>query len=197
MAAQPSIVPSGKAVSQVLASLPEKDWLRTTATAKYPAASVPSCRYEFDCQVSVPAAATKGSVLLLLQFSGKQHLPSTCAATVNGRAAELVRRTSDKPLGYPEGMHMFDPKSPWAGLIPYASEWTWYICPVGPGESRVHFAGTAGLAKPGVAAWVWSECDRAAAPSSFDVDLLCPGPQIPQISDHFERQGAQVKPRGE
>jgi hypothetical protein len=192
VAAQPASVPSGKAVSQVVAPLLEKDWLRTTVTARYPAASVPSCRYEFDCQVSVPTAATQGSVLLLLQFPGKRHLPSTCAATVNGRAAELESRTSDKPLGYPEGMHMFDPKSPWAGLIPYASEWTWYICPVGPGESRVHFAGTAGLAKLKVAAWVWSECDRSVAPSSFDVDLPCPAPQMPQIAEQFERQGVQL-----
>ena len=86
---------------------------------------------------------------------------------------------------------MFDPKSYWAGLIPYASEWTWYLCPVAPGQSRVRFTGKAGLADVRLAAWVWSERKRCPGPQSLDIP--CPAPQMPQIGEHRERQGARIE----
>ncbi len=181
----PAIAPTGKTGSQFVTPLPRAAWL---VVKGQPA---PSTRYELDCEVSIPAGATKGSVLLLLQFPGKGHAPSTCAVTVNGHAVQLEERTSAKPLGYAEGMHGFDPKSYWAGLIPYACEWTWYICPIGVGRSQIHFAGAAARTDLRLGAWVWADGDRTARGQS--IDISCPAAQMPQVTDHLERQGICIK----
>ncbi len=183
--AAPAIMPSGKTLSHVVSPLPQSAWLPVKGKP------TPSARYELDCEVSIPAGATKGSVLLLLQFPGKGHAQSTCVATVNGRETHLEQRTSAKPLGYAEGTHGFDPKSYWAGLIPYACEWTWYICPVAVGRSQIHFAGAAARPRLGLGAWVWADGDRSVREQSLDIP--CPAPEMPQVTERLERQGICIQ----
>ena len=65
-------------------------------------------------------------------------------------------------MGYAGGTHGFNPKSYWAGIIPYECEWTWYLCDVKPGPSRVRFQGAAARPDVKLGLWLWSDRDCAA-----------------------------------
>ena len=184
--AAPSAAPSGKVLSHALTQLPKADWLKVKGKA------LPTSRFDLECTVSLPAGAAKGKVLLLLEYPGRQHVLSTCTATVNGRETRLEQSSSADHIGYAGGTHGFNPKSYWAGLIPYASEWTWHICPVGAGESRVRFTGAVAMPKAKTGVWVWSDSDRSAREQALGIP--CSKPEMPQLQDRLDRQGVCIKP---
>ncbi len=93
-------------------------------------------------------------------------------------------------IGYAGETHGFNPKSYWAGLIPYESEWTWYICPLGAGESQVHFSGTVAMSQVRIKAWVWS--DRDCTANEKTVPIVCPTPVMPQRGERIARRGVCI-----
>jgi hypothetical protein len=176
--------PAGRVRSAVVAPVPKAQWLQVCGKPRS------TVRFDVECSVSPGAGCTAGKVLLLLEFPGREHVPSTCKAKVNGQDATLELRSSAGHIGYAGGTHGFDPKSYWAGLIPYESEWTWYICPVGDGESQVHFSGTAALPQVRIKAWVWS--DRDCAANEKTLPIVCPPPAMPQRGQRIERRGVCI-----
>ena len=181
-------VPSGKVLSQAVKPLPKTEWLEVQGKAQS------SVGFDVECSVTIPPDAARGKVLLLVQFP-HPFAPSQCTATVNGAKATLEEKSSsaDK-IGAACGVHYFDPKSYWAGAIPYATEWTWYICEVKPGESQVRFTGCAGREDARIGLWVWS--DRDCADGQMQLSQTCTRPEMPQYQEWLDRAGiCVIKPR--
>jgi hypothetical protein len=111
---------------------------------------------------------------------------------VNGQAAALEERSSGGQMGYAGGTHGFNPKSYWAGIIPYECEWTWYLCDVKPGPSRVRFQGAAARPDVKIGLWLWS--DRDCAAGQQPLPIACTRPEMPQYQDLLERQGVCLLP---
>ena len=169
-AATPAVAakPAGHLRSAGLVPVPKAEWLQVRGKPR------PTLRFDVVGSVSPGTGFAAGKVLLLLEFPGREHFPSTCTAKVNGRDATLEIRSSAGHIGYAGGTHGFNPKSYWAGLIPYESEWTWYICPVGGGESQVHFSGTTAMSQVRIKAWLWS--DRDCTANEKTLPIVCPPP---------------------
>ena len=154
---------TGELVSRTVRPVPKNQWLaakpRTTALFpfRYPAdlnpetvqklketqwkdvkwKHVPTVSFEVECSVSVPRQAGSGKVLLLVEFPGREHRPSRCAAWVDGRPADLEERSSDEHIGYYN----------WTGdLRAVESEWCWYICT----RRRPDRIGSSSTARPGI-----------------------------------------------
>ncbi len=138
--------------------------------------------FELECAVTVPAEAG-GTVLLLVEFPGRKHFKSECGATVNGKTATLEARHS---TGHISLMHRAE-GTYWKGVIPYESQWTWYLCTVGPGESKVHFRGSAAAPEYRIGAWLWAEneCSR----DEQAIGARAGAPEMPQYRDRLERWG--------
>lgn len=183
VAITPVAAPGGKFLSRTVELLPKDQWMKPGDT------SLPTTGFDFDCDVSIPEGAT-GKVLLLLEYPNRQHAPHQCVVTVNDGEVKLQGRSSVSRAGYPHGAHMFNPKSFWAGILPYQSEWTWYICPVEAGNSRVHLKGSVAQPDARIGLWIWSERDRAPGLQSLTVP--CSKPEMPQVRERIERQGVCI-----
>ncbi|MDO8539690.1 MAG: hypothetical protein Q7S40_04555, partial [Opitutaceae bacterium] len=199
--------PAGELVSCAVTPLPESEWLtakpRTVAVFpfRYPAEldgksvevlkesgwkdvkwkPVPSVRFELKCSVSIPPQATPGQVLLLVEYPGREHRPSRCAAEIDGIPLRVEDRRSDEHIGF------FN----WTGNLRAAeSEWTWYIGNVPPGSHRIKFSGAAGHPNPRLALWVWADhqlADEQQITSSF-----CSDPAMPPYRERIERHGTCI-----
>jgi hypothetical protein len=178
--------PAGRLRSAAVVPLPKEQWLQVRGKPRS------TVRFDVDCSVSPGTGRSDGKLLLLLEFPGRDHAPSTCSAKVNGREAALEMRSSAGHIGYAGGTHGFNPKSYWAGLIPYESQWTWYICPLGAGESQVRFSGAAAMPEVRIRAWVWSDRDCTAGVQTLSI--VCPAPAMPQRGDRVERRGTCIMP---
>lgn len=176
--------PVGSVRSTAVTPIPKEQWLQVRGKPRS------TVRFDVDCSVSPGTGCTAGKVLLLLEFPGREHAASTCTAKVNGRNTALEMLCSAGHIGYAGGTHGFNPKSYWASLIPYESEWTWYICPLGAGESRVHFSGTAAMPQVRIKSWVWSDRDCAAHEKTLPI--VCPAPAMPQRGERIERCGVRI-----
>lgn len=167
----------GEITSQKIDRLPEANWLR------HEDQPLPTASFELDCEVSIPKNATKGKTLLLLEFPGKNHLPSTCSCLVNGHETAITESTSEGHIGY----DVAAPENPWRDLLPYTSRWTWYICDLESGSARVKFSGTYPYESCKLGLWTWADWDLTQ--QSMPVAIACPEPTMPQHQAHLKRQG--------
>jgi hypothetical protein len=173
--------PKGEILARKTERLPEAEWLRQGDKA------LPTASFELDAEITVPRNA-QGKALLLLEFPGKDHLPSTCTCLVDGRPAELKESTSAGHIGY----DMVGPETPWRDLIPFASQWTWYTCELEGGLRRVVFRGACPQEKCKPGLWVWADWDLRE--QAVPVAVECPEPAMPQLNAHRMRRGICVLP---
>jgi len=159
----------------------DTDWSRVSQKAE------PTILFEQECEVEVPADASKATVLLLVAFPGRRFHPSRAAATVNGRAATLEPRHSAGHIGY----NIPSTYSAYAQVLPHENEWTWYLCDVPLGKSRVRFEGAAAGPKTRFGMWLWAERDVSAAVTV--TGIACGEPAMPAHQDHVERAGICLK----
>ena len=176
--------PRGEVLTQKIERLPEVQWL---LHADKP---LPTASFELESEISVPEGATRGKVLLLLEFPGKEHLPSSCTCQVNGRAVALQESSSEGHIGY----DMVTPECPWKDLLPYISRWTWYVCELESGSTRVKFTGMLPHERCKIGLWVWADWDLM--PESVPISVECPEPAMPQHQGHLKRRGICVLPPG-
>jgi len=174
----------GEVISQRLDRLPEANWLRQGDKP------LPTASFEMDSEISIPEGAIKGKALLLLEFPGKIHLPSSCSCLVNGRAAALRESSSSGHIGY----NIVNTECPWSDLLPYVSCWTWYICELESGSTRVRFSGVLPYESCKTGLWAWADWDLTQ--QSEPVALACPDPTMPQHQEHLKQRGICILPPG-
>ena len=68
--------------------------------------------------------------------------------------------------------------TPWSDVLPYVSEWTWYIGEVEPGTSTVRFTGAVADPECKIGIWEWLEEDVSAGATGINV--ACAEPEMPQ-----------------
>jgi hypothetical protein len=177
----------GEVLAQKIERLPEANWLRQGDRP------LPTASFALESEISIPEGAAKGKVLLLLEFPGKEHLPSSCNCQVNGRAAALQESSSAASIT-PSGGHIGDTpvtaECPWRALLPYVSHWTWYICELESGSARVKFSGLFPDERSQIGLWVWAEWDLRS--QSVAVSMQCPKPAMPPHEAHLKRRGICV-----
>jgi hypothetical protein len=189
----------GEVLASGLRELPEAEWvaqaktyncfLEGTPLVRCPATPsvgqrVPSVAFDVECSISIPTDAAKGKLLLLVEFGAANHWPSRCAAVVNGNERLLEERNSAGHLWYREAA-----RAP--ALSPYLSQWSWYICEVPAGTSRVRFTGAAGDPKCRIGLWAWSESVLGGMASPVAVKVS--EPAMPQYQPELERDGVCLK----
>jgi len=186
----------GKVTAQSVRTAPESEWLKPwfrprrmsdTDWSRVSQKAEPTILFEQECEVEVPADASKATVLLLVAFPGRRFHPSRAAATVNGRAATLEPRHSAGHIGY----NIPSTYSAYAQVLPHENEWTWYLCDVPLGKSRVRFEGAAAGPKTRFGMWLWAERDVSAAVTV--TGIACGEPAMPAHQDHVERAGICLK----
>jgi hypothetical protein len=170
----------GELISQKVDGLAKANWLRQADKL------LPSASFEMEAEISMPEGAIGGKALLLLDFPGKDHLPSTCFCRVNGRAAALNESSSEGHIGY----DLVTPGCPWRDLLPYISHWTWYICELESGSTRVKFSGVFPYQSCKMGLWGWADWDLSQ--HSVPVAIECPKPTMPQHQEHLKRRGICV-----
>jgi hypothetical protein len=170
----------GEVLAQKIDRLPQAKWLRQ---ADKP---LPTASFELESEISIPEGAPKGKALLLLEFPGKDHLPTSCSCLVNGRAAALQESSSAGHIGY----NAVTPENPWRDLLPYISHWTWYICELESGSTRVKFSGVFPYESCKMGLWTWADWDLTQ--QSAPVSIECPEPAMPQHQAHLKRRGICV-----
>ena len=170
----------GELVSQTVRQVTEGEWLGAEGRR------FPTLAFDVECSVRVPPG--KGEVLLLLQFPGREteHRPSNCQVTVDGRAVAARESSSGGHIGY------HGPNSGvWQGIQPFESQWTWYICEVRAGASKVRFTGSAGHPQCRIGLWAWHESDLGGDPVM--VSAACSEPAMPPYRPDIETQGICLK----
>ena len=177
-----TVNPSGTVRSQAIDLLPESDWFRQGDKP------VATASFELECEISVPASATRGMALLLLEFPGKEHLATNCSCQVNGRAAALRESSSAAHIGGFGG----GPETVWKRLEPFASHWTWYICELVSGKAAIKFSGTFPYQRCRVGLWAWADWDLAEV--AVPVSIECPEPAMPQYQANLKRHGICILP---
>ncbi len=171
----------GKVMSQKIEPLPQQVNWGLQGDKRLPTAT-----FELDCEIAIPEGAVKGKALLLLEFPGKEHLSSNCTCQVNGRAVPLQESSSAGHIGSDE----LSPESPWRDLIPYASNWTWYIADLDSGSASVRFSGFFPNENCRMGLWAWADWDLTQ--QSVPVSIECPEPAMPQFQEHLKRRGICV-----
>ena len=170
----------GEVLSQKIDRLPQADWLRQGDK------SLPTAAFELDSEIALPQDALEGKALLLLEFPGKKHLPSKCSCQINGRTVPLRESSSAGHVGSNE----LRPESPWRDLLPYTSNWTWYIADLDSGSATVKFTGDLPHENCKLGLWVWADWDLTQ--QSVLVPIECPEPAMPQLQAHLKRRGICV-----
>jgi hypothetical protein len=148
--------------------------------------SLPTDEFELECLVFIPSGPGKGKLLFLMEFPGKEHYPGTCSCQVNGRAVNLEERSSKGHIGY----NAASADSPWSEVLKYESEWTWYICEIDAGESRVRFTGKAPSEHSRIAFYVWVDWDIKGL--CTPAGISCADAEMPQYRGHLERHGIRL-----
>jgi hypothetical protein len=171
----------GEILSQSTRSAPEADWLKQKDKP------VLTTSFELECSVTIPDGA-KGRALFLLEFPGREHRPSQCSCMMNAQPAKLEERSSAGHIGSAGA----SPESPWKAVIPYESEWTWYLCEVDPGTSKLRFTGSCGDPHVKIAVWVWNTWNLKDI--AVKAGIACPEPQMPQYREHLETKGVRLGP---
>jgi hypothetical protein len=145
----------------------------------------PTVAFELECEVSIPAAS-RGQVLLLVQFPGREYCPSTCSAWMDGARVDTEPRPSSVRYGYYMGSMSKD----WKATLQLEGEWCWYIAAASGGRHRLRFSGKAGHASPRLGVWVWAEHDLEH--QAISVPVSCGEPAMPQYRAGVERDGVRI-----
>lgn len=156
--------------------LPGPEWLAQENK------SFPSVSFDLDCHVTVPVD-TAATLLILVEFPGLEHRPSTCKIAINGQEAKTGISSSSGHIGYSQAK----PGSYWNTITQHQSHWTWYMAKLPLGSSKVLVNGSAGHPESRIGVWVWLDLDltRSAIPAPFTAAAA----QLPQIQDTIERHG--------
>jgi hypothetical protein len=166
----------GEVLSQRLERLPESNWLRhrdqPLATASF----------QQECRISIPQGVNKATALLLLEFPGDVYLPSRCSCNVNGQPVSLAESSSVGHIGY----NAAGPNTPWRDIAPYLSQWTWYMCELGPGVANVTFSGALPHERCRTGLWAWTDWDLSE--HAVPAGVACPEPAMPQYQERRIRQ---------
>ena len=173
----------GQVVATSARRLAENEWLAGKA------GPVPTSGFDVDCDVSIPAGAGAGRLLLLVEFPGTKHPAVRCEAVVNGQPAALGGSSTEKRIGY----RVWDPQ--WKDVRQFESEWTWYDCPLPAGSSRVRFSGACGFERPRIGVWLWLEEQMDGF--AHLLDSASSTPTLPQYKDEIERDGICLRPARE
>ena len=181
IASHPPAEVHGEILSQMVRSSPESEWL-----AQQDGMRVPTAAFEEECQVTVSGRGTEGTVLFLLEFPGRKHRPSQCTCVLNTQPAKLEERLS---AGH-KGAYLTKPESPWKDVIPYESEWTWYLCKIGAGTSNLRFTGSCGDPHVRISVWVWVQRDLKNL--TVPVGITCPEQEMPQYREYQEMNGIRL-----
>jgi hypothetical protein len=171
----------GEVIMETYRRLPDSEWLSGKDR------HFPTARFEVECSVEVPQAAGRGKALLLVQFPGREHRPSNCTAQLNGRPATLFESSSAGHIGY----YLSAADTYWKDIRPYECEWSWYICDLGSGSSRVRFTGAAGHEHPRIGLWAW--CEHDLSESKIQQSAKCSEAVMPQYRQDIERRGICLK----
>ncbi|MDR3674955.1 MAG: hypothetical protein P4N24_05665, partial [Acidobacteriota bacterium] len=171
----------GKTLSQSVKICPEAERLSDKDGKRVPTTA-------FDCEyvVTVSGHGAQGTMLFLLEFPGRDHRLSQCSCLLNGQPVKLEERVS---AGH-KGAYLTKPDSPWKDVIPFESEWTWYLCEVQVGTSRLRFQGSCGDLRVRISAWVWAHRDirNDLVPAGFP----CPEPELPPYREYEETKGIRL-----
>lgn len=182
----------GKATAQSTRRAPESDWLKPwfrprnmndADWSRVSQTAEPTIFFEQECEVEVPAGVSKATVLLLVAFPGRRFHPSRAEASVNGQPAKLEPRHSAGHIGY----NIPRTYSAYAQVLPHENEWTWYLCEVPPGASRVRFQGAAADPAARFGLWLWAERDLTQFEIAAGVE--CTEPALPPHNERIERAG--------
>ena len=170
----------GEVLSQLIRRRPESEWLVQDAKP------VPTVAFEEECLVTIPDRGAEGTVLFLLEFPGHEHHPSQCSCLLNSQPVTLEERSS---VGH-KGAYSTTPESPWKAVMSYESEWTWYLCKVGAGTSKLRFSGACGDPHVKILAWVWANWDLKKL--TVPAGITCPEPEMPQYRAYQEVKGIRL-----
>ena len=199
--------PAGNILSQSVRPVSKEEWLTDAEfrlpefTFHYPAEfgseeirkleagrkqkKFPTAAFELECEVSIPAAS-RGQVLFLVQFPGRQYCPSTCSAWMDGAQVDTEPRPSSVRYGY----YMGNRSNDWKATLPLEGEWCWYIAAAPVGRHQLRFSGKAGHASPRLGVWVWAEHDLEH--QAISVPVSCGEPAMPQYRAGVERDGVRI-----
>jgi hypothetical protein len=157
--------------------------LREKAEREATKRKVATVGFEAECRLTVPAGLSSAQVLLLVQVPGRIYRPSSCSVRIDDKPAPLRQSDSSQHTGY----FMARKDNFWKALLPYDSEWCWYICQVPEGSHRVRFEGASAHPETKIGVWLWSEADvsKMAAP----IGLVCGEPAMPQWRAERVRTG--------
>jgi hypothetical protein len=141
----------------------------------------PSVSFNLDCDVNV--SDTAATLLVLVEFPGLEHRPSTCKIVINEEETKTEISSSNGHIGNSQAT----PGSYWNAITHYQSHWTWYTAKLTAGSNRVKVNGNAGHPEARVGVWVWLDLDltRGAVPAQFTAGKA----QLPQLQDTIERHG--------
>jgi hypothetical protein len=170
----------GKVLSWSQREASRSDWLSRKDV------SIPTDKFELECLVSVPSGPGKSKLLFLVEFPGTEHYPSTCSCQVNDSGVSLEESSSEGHIGY----NAASANSPWSAVLKYQSGWTWYICEIRAGESKVKFSGKAPSGHNRIALYAWTDWDIQSL--STPAGILCSEAEMPQYRDHLERHGIRL-----
>ena len=176
----------GQVTARTVGDVPEPEWFADKEKR------FPTVGFDVECSVHVPSGATKGKILLLAEFPGREHRPSHCSVRVNGKNANLEKTSSAGHIGY----YLPAEYTAWEKVRSYESEWTWYICEVGSGTSQLRFTGAAAHPQTRLGLWAWMELDLTANRNPV-LDMNCSEPAMPQYAPHIERRGICIMRPGQ
>lgn len=160
--------------------------LKEAAIAKSKPETLPTCAFDIDCDVTVPAEAHGGKVLLLVEFPGRKFRPVECTATVDGVAAPLETSNSSNHTGY----FAATATNAWKDMSQHESQWWWFVCEVKPGKARVRFTGRAGDPKPQFKVWALTSHDLTKR--RISVPFATSEPSMPQHQSEWLYLGDRI-----
>jgi hypothetical protein len=186
----------GKATAQSTRTAPESEWLKPWFRprnmsdpdwSRLSQIAAPTIFFEQECVVEIPTDVSNATVLLLVAFPGRRFHPSRAEATVNGKPAKLEPRHSAGHIGY----NIPRTYSAYAQVLPHENEWTWYLCDVPAGTSRIRFHGAAADPSARFGLWLWAERDIAHAEMAAGAG--CGEPALPPHGERIERAGILLR----
>ncbi|HWQ57176.1 MAG TPA: hypothetical protein VN442_26045 [Bryobacteraceae bacterium] len=164
--------------------------LKETAEAKSKPETLPTCTFEIDCDVTVPAEVHGGKVLLLVEFPGRKFRPVECTATVDGAAAPLETSNSSNHTGF----YAASKTNAWKDMARHESQWWWFTCEVKPGKASVKFTGRAGDLQPRFRLWAWTSHDLTKR--RIRIPFASSEPSMPQHQPEWLHSGSRVGSQG-
>ena len=156
--------------------LPGPEWLAQADK------SFPSVSFDLDCDLKIPEGVV-ATLLILVEFPGLEHRPSSCKILINDQEAKIELSSSAGHIGYSK----VKPGSYWNTITQHQSHWTWHMTKVPPGATKIQVSGSTAHPESRVGVWVWLDSDltHEASPAHFTSGAA----QLPQLQDTVERHG--------